>query len=402
MLPLLSLLFLTAKSQVSTLTEGFETVTPGTVNPVAGWTAKNLSEGASGEAWFAGSGFISSPFLGKGAHGGSETIATNYQAGDGGGVGITISNWLMSPQLNLANGAQFRFWTVGGDQTYPDNLQVRLSTNGSSVNVGSTATSVGDFTTLLLEINPTYSTTVYPTSWTAYTVTISGLPSATTGRIAFRYYATDGGPDGSNSDAILIDDAAYNVVGLPVSLVQFMGEKNGAVNKLSWSTATETNNAGFEVQRSSDGINFTSLSKVASKSETGNSNSLLSYIFFDEAPLRTTNYYRLKQVDKDGKFNYSSIITIKGDRVSEMMISNVYPNPAKSDIKLIVSSPSAERITITITNLSGNIVLQKTVTVTEGDNQQQLNIQNLSTGIYFIKATCSNGCETAVNRFIKQ
>ena len=84
-----------------------------------------------------------------------------------------------------------------------------MSTNGASSNVGTTATDVGDFITLLLDINPTYTTTGYPNVWTQFTVTVSGLGSPTTGRLAFRYFVENGGPSGANSDYIGIDTFAF-------------------------------------------------------------------------------------------------------------------------------------------------------------------------------------------------
>ena len=80
-----------------------------------------------------------------------------------------------------------------------------MSTNGASSNVGTTATDVGDFTALLLDINPTYTLTGYPNVWTQFTVTVSGVASPTTGRLALRYFVENGGPSGANSDYIGID-----------------------------------------------------------------------------------------------------------------------------------------------------------------------------------------------------
>ena len=80
-----------------------------------------------------------------------------------------------------------------------------MSTNGASVDVGRTATDVGDFTTLLLDINPTYTTSGYPNIWTQFTVSLSGIASPTRGRLALRYFVENGGPSGTNSDYIGID-----------------------------------------------------------------------------------------------------------------------------------------------------------------------------------------------------
>jgi hypothetical protein len=95
---------------------------------------------------------------------------------------------------------------------FPDRLQVRMSTNGTSTDVGTTAADVGDFTTLMLDINPTYTTTGYPNVWTLFTVTVTGVPSPTTGRLAFRYFVENGGPNGPNSDYIGIDTISFQCV----------------------------------------------------------------------------------------------------------------------------------------------------------------------------------------------
>jgi Secretion system C-terminal sorting domain len=126
----------------------------------------------------------------------------------------TISNWLITPTVAIKNGDVFSFWsrTVAGP-LFPDRLEVRLSTNGASTNVGATNTSVGDFTTLLLTINPTLTTTGYPSVWTQYTITVSGLGAPTTGRMAFRYFVTGGGPAGANSDNVGVDNVTFTSTG---------------------------------------------------------------------------------------------------------------------------------------------------------------------------------------------
>src|SRR6266481_6808801 len=84
-----------------------------------------------------------------------------------------------------------------------------MSTNGASVNIGVTAFDVGDFTTLLLDINPTYTIGGYPEAWTKFTINLNGVPPGSTGRLAFRYFVEDAGPKGVNSNYIGIDRAVY-------------------------------------------------------------------------------------------------------------------------------------------------------------------------------------------------
>ncbi|HEY9248005.1 MAG TPA: choice-of-anchor J domain-containing protein, partial [Rariglobus sp.] len=121
-----------------------------------------------------------------------------------------ISNWLQTPAVTIANGDVLTFYTrKPAPDSYADRLEIRLSTNGTSTDIGAGGTSVGDFTTLVLSINPTLSLGVYPTGWTQYTVTISGLAAPVQGRLAFRYFVTSGGPSGANSDYIGIDTVSY-------------------------------------------------------------------------------------------------------------------------------------------------------------------------------------------------
>ncbi len=189
---------------------------------------------------------------------------------------------------------------------------------------------------------------------------------------------------------------------LPVKLISFAGERTGAANRLFWTTASETNNKGFELQRSIDGTNFSALSFVATKSDNGNSNTQLNYDFTDNNPFATTNYYRLKQTDKDGKFIYSNVVLLKGGRNNgALTISSLYPNPAVNNLKLAIASPTNSKVTMVITDLAGKIVLQQPATLTIGDNTMNLNIKQLSKGAYSIKVLCADGCNSAAVRFIK-
>ncbi len=188
---------------------------------------------------------------------------------------------------------------------------------------------------------------------------------------------------------------------LPVTLVNFRGEQSGSINKLIWSTSTETNNKGFELERSSDGRNFSSITFVASKAENGNSNSTLNYNYNDVRPLAGNNYYRLKQVDKDGKTSLSNVVLLSS-KVADITLSSVYPNPATRALNLVITSPRVEKVTIIVTDLTGKVLIQRATQLVIGDNQEFFSVQQLAAGTYFIKAVCANGCETAVQRFIKQ
>jgi hypothetical protein len=117
-------------------------------------------------------------------------IAANFNNADFGG---SISNWLISPTLNLFDGETLSFFTRTDFAQFADRLEIRLSLNGDSMNVGNTVDSVGDFTTLVTSINAGLDPLGYPTDWTMFTATFSGITPGvgTLGRFAFRYTVPD-------------------------------------------------------------------------------------------------------------------------------------------------------------------------------------------------------------------
>ncbi len=221
--------------------EGFDSAA------LADWLMKNNSEPPGSTGWFQGDNTVFAAQSGA---------STSYIAADYNNTGDTntISNWLFTPPVTLQNGRELTFYTRTIDKpNHPDRLQVRMSVKGDSTNVGSTAASVGDFTTLLLDINPAYTVAGYPNKWTQYSVTVSGLAAPTTGRFAFRYFVEDGGTGARsvNSDYIGIDTvqlgcpAVYtiSVSASPVSAGLLTG--GGNYSNGSSVTVTATGNAGY-------------------------------------------------------------------------------------------------------------------------------------------------------------
>ncbi len=180
------------------LTEAFDSV-PSLTS--ADWAMVNLSSPVGSQPnWFQGNPSVFS------AHAGATNAyaVANYQMVAGSN---TISAWLITPVVKLNRNTVVTFYArkVSPD-SYPDRLEVRVSTNGASTDVGNTNASVGDFTVLALSINPTLVTGVFPTGWTQFSLDLSELPiTVVEGRIGFRYYVTNGGPSGSNSDYMGID-----------------------------------------------------------------------------------------------------------------------------------------------------------------------------------------------------
>lgn len=204
---LLAILFSGAgNAKAQSFSEGFDVVS-NTSTPLPNWVAVNNSTSiGTVPFWFQGNPLTFPSHTGAT----NSYIGANFNNTTG---ADDISNWLITPNRTFNNGDTVTFYTrCPLPSNFPDRLQVRLSTNGTSTNVGSGPTGIGDFTNLLLDINPTLVIGGYPNAWTLQTITLSGLAGPTSGRLAFRYFVTDAGPAGANSNYIGIDTFAYTSV----------------------------------------------------------------------------------------------------------------------------------------------------------------------------------------------
>lgn len=173
---------------------------------------------------------------------------------------------------------------------------------------------------------------------------------------------------------------------LPIELISFTTAICDRNVCLDWSTASETNNDFFTVERAADGRNFENLSQLDG---AGNSSSTLNYSYIDYAPIKGVGYYRIKQTDFDGRLSYSAMnpVNFVGDEEFSFV---VYPNPnTGSDISLEVNAPLDQEILVVVKDISGNESYSKVVILqNQNDNVIVLDpSKKLSAGIYFITAT---------------
>ena len=230
---------LSSKSQAQSFSESFNDIT---TLAGSGWAMTNASVAVGSTSWFQGNATSAGGPFDSYNGAANAYIGANYN--NTGNVG-TISNWLMTPNRTFRNGDVLTFYTrKPSPDTYADRLEVRLSTNGASTSVG-TGSGTGDYTTLLLSINPSLTLGVYPTTWTMYTVTISGLPAPTSGRIAFRYFVTSAGLSGTNSDYIGIDQVDYTPYVCPAFTMTAGGAlMGGSAGNAYSNTLTQTGALG--------------------------------------------------------------------------------------------------------------------------------------------------------------
>lgn len=296
---------------------------------------------------------------------------------------------LTFPSINTTGTASvdIAFWiyTLNGTLAGPDNVAVQYSLDGTTwTTAAGTTTNITD---------PALATDGSQNTWVRKLYT---LPAAVGNQASVNIALLFTSGYGYHT---FIDNVTIGATGtLPVTYFAFSGKREGSTNLLNWSTATETNNAGYAIERSADGKKFSQIGFVSTKAEGGNSSSQLDYSFADEKPFAGSNYYRLKQTDKDGKFSYSKVVELQGE-VDDIVISSVYPNPATDKLTLLVSSPLSQKATVIISDVYGRNVQQMSTSIVAGDNNIELNVSGLANGNYIIRLVTEAGIRTA--RFIR-
>lgn len=167
---------------------------------------------------------------------------------------------------------------------------------------------------------------------------------------------------------------------LPVSLTSFTAAPQGSGVAVAWTTATEQNNAGFEVQRAANGVDFTTLGKVAG---SVNSQTAKAYHYTDAAPLRPVSYYRLKQLDLDGRVAYSPVVAVQLGGSAGAALS-VYPNPTTSQATLQWEASAASLGQWRLTATTGQVVHQGSFSVQQGINSQLIDLRAVPAGSYVL------------------
>lgn len=168
---------------------------------------------------------------------------------------------------------------------------------------------------------------------------------------------------------------------LPIELISFTAEAKEKSVLIKWSTATELNNEWFEVQRSYDGYNFLTVKRVAGAINSSNTR---EYSTSDNVKKSGVVYYRLMQIDLDGK---SSIFPATSVKIGKIEKFKVYPNPSKGKLKIDLISSTESEMNIEIVNVQSQVVFQKNISLTEGINNTELDLTGLNKGVYMLKLT---------------
>lgn len=181
---------------------------------------------------------------------------------------------------------------------------------------------------------------------------------------------------------------------LPITLISFTGKCTGNDVLLEWATALELNNSHFTIERSVDGQNF---EPIATVNGAGNSVSARYYTWTDANTNGNLYYYRLKQTDYDGSFEYFNTVAAGCNAQAIQVL--LYPNPAEDLVQLQLSTPSSEEFTITVVDVTGKLVSEQVITTVKGVQTFTFDISTWQSGLYHV--SLHNASQRFNTRFTK-
>jgi hypothetical protein len=202
---------------------------------------------------------------------------------------------------------------------------------------------------------------------------------------------------GGNDDGLAIDNFNFTIAGtLPVQFKSFTATKNNDAVNLKWATATESNNKGFEVQRSVNGAKYQTLGFVKGN---GNSNVVKTYSFTDAHNTTGNICYRLKQIDFNGASEFSKVACVNVELEKTTAVVTT-PNPFNGSLHIKYISATEGTANVQIIDMLGKSHQNTNMVVNKGENTLTLDTDALPVGIYFIRVT--NGAEVTTQRIVKK
>ncbi len=218
-----------------------------------------------------------------------------------------------------------------------------------------------------------------PGVWTSYNIPLADLTGLTTkAHLAQLLFI------GSNTtlylDNIYLSSVPTTFFPLPVTLADFKAAKRGATTVLNWKTLSETNNKGFSLERSGNGVNWAPLQFINRNTAT---TATKQYAAVDNNPLKSINYYRLNQVDIDSKQTYSGVVSVNFSAAGANGFS-FYPNPAKNSLVVSLETIAGNTASLQLLNAEGKVVKAVALNKQNSNSNVVLDIANLYKGVYII------------------
>jgi len=318
---------------------------------------------------------------------GWETRRVNFNPSTG---AITSTDVVPAAKI-ITNWANTEYFEVGNKKF--------LAVSGAIIGGTPAATNEG-LKMRIYDITTDFANPVYVAEGEMFPYVASTFPTASSNTNAYGDVAVKVNPDGTcNFFHVVFGSglAKYTTdTPLPVSLTSFSAALVKGESTLTWETASEVNNQGFEVLRSTNGQTFSKIDFVSSKAKNGNSSNSLSYSYIDATANAGINYYKLQQVDLDGKTElFDKIVSVEVSLNANSIIP--YPNPATTFVRVNTGTADYKGFKYELFDMNGKKVLSEKAKAL----QQEISLADLPSAVYYLKISKDNKVQTTA-KLIKQ
>ncbi len=377
-------------TQTDTVTRFFNGSTTGT----AGFTDDMETTGNFATNWVVSSGwnYSTATMGGTGAFSGTRTLAespaaaTNY-ANNVNNITARINRTF---NFSTATMAYMTFWLKHRAENGEDYMRVEVSTNG-----GTTWTALSGRKTIVESagrIGGIASYTGIQDTWIREYIDLDPYIGQASVQLRFLFNSSAAG----QNDGFFLDDVSVvsstASSSLPVEFISFTGKIQQQTSVLNWDASMDDTHSTFIVERSNDKINFSEIGQV-----NGNT---APFSFVDKQPLPGMNYYRIRQIAKDGSFKFSSTVVLNHQRSAVQ--TKLYPSVTNSSVTIDIVVTTAKKIRLDFIDEYGRMLLQNQVAASAGTNKTTQDVSKLSAGIYYVKIVGEQNELINVEKFVKQ
>lgn len=183
---------------------------------------------------------------------------------------------------------------------------------------------------------------------------------------------------------------------LPVELVSFTATRKERSAEINWTTASEENNLQFILERTTDGEHFETVAVVNGQ---GNTQATTTYSVTDDYVSDELTYYRLRQIDVDGRPTFFDLVSVEALK-SDELISRVFPNPAKNALMYTLNSTGKQVFFVTVTDQTGRVIFSEEGEAVNGISEHLLHTETFNNGVYWLTVQTENGT-IQTERFVK-
>jgi carboxypeptidase T len=325
----------------------------------------------------------------------TESPTGNYTASS-----TRIATYKNTLNLTGATASFLSFWTRYRSENFRDKLQIQVSTNGNTWVPVCGKTTIQESGTLDgSTINGKPSLTGIQEYWTRELVDLNAYNGTSALRLRFQFTsdANTSGFDFEVNDGFYIDElkvikSSTTPINAPAVNENFFGTlTNDNKTILDWEVTTNELQDYFEVQRSKDGVQFTTIANVKGYPP---------YQQIDNSPFTGNNYYRIKQVNKDGAINYSKVISVFINPNGASLL--IYPNPVSSELRIRMNSIQDASAIIQIADMQGRIVYERRYAGAAGIQELKVNTSAFTPNVYAIRILNNKRQLLSTQKFIKQ